>query len=101
MRCCLTALVLPALASVGLGLALAGGPASAADLDDGYAPPPVERVYERPLVVEERPIMVERPIIVARPYYRPFYRPYGYYRPYRPAYGPRFAYGPRPWGWYR
>ena len=109
MRRVTPALVLPILALAG---ALATGTASAADLDDGYyAPPPtprpVERVYERPVVVEERPVIVERPVvverpvIVPRPFYRPFARPYGYYRPYRPFYGPRFAYGPRPYGWYR
>lgn len=85
--------------------------ASAADLDEGFDPPPPrpvfeERVYRRPVVVEqpvvvERRVVVERPVIVPRPYYRPFYRPYGYYRPYHRLYGPRFAYGPRPWGWYR
>ena len=101
--------VSPTLVLSGLCLALVAGRASAADLEDGYAPPPappVERVYERPMVVEERPVVVEHyvalegPIVVSRPSFRPFYRPYGYYRPYRPVYGPRFAYGPRPWGWY-
>ncbi len=100
--------VTPVLALIaglaGAALALAAGPSSAADLDYGYAPPaPVERVYERPVVVEERPVIVERPVVVERPVIvpRPYYRPYGYYRPYRSFYGPRFAYGPRPWGWYR
>lgn len=99
----LPAIALPTLVTAGFGLALIAGPASAADLDYGYAPlspEPVERVYERPVVVE-RPVVIERPVVVARPFYRPFYRPYGYYRPYRGFYGPRFAYGPRPYGWYR
>ena len=83
------------------------GAARAADFDYGYAPPPpppVERVYERPVIerpviVEEQPIVVEPP----RPFYRPYYRSYGYFRP---SHWPRYAYGwhphgPRAWGWDR